>query len=149
MRKNFKKQHTLRLYGFTASQRGVALLPMVLVLFLLVMVVGVGIATISFSEGFIAATKDASDKAMVIADSGVQDALGKVIRDKSFVSAGYSLSVSGGTATITVAGSVPGTKTIISSGTLNGRTRKIQAAVSVDANGKVTYGSNWWQEVAP
>ncbi|HLC99578.1 MAG TPA: hypothetical protein VJC11_01295 [Patescibacteria group bacterium] len=132
------------------DQRGVALLPVILVLFGLVAVVGIAIAAVSVSEGLISVTKDASDEAFVIAESGVQDALMKLARDKDFTSGGgYTLSVSGGTATITVTGSVPGTKTITSTGTLNSKSRRIQAAVTVDANGKITFGLNWWQEIAP
>src|SRR3990167_6772654 len=107
------------------DRRGVALLPVILVLFGLVMVVGVAIAGISVSENTISSTKDASDEALAIAESGIQDALMKLVRDKDFTSAGYNLSVSGGTATIIVpSGAFP--KNITSSGTLNSKTRKIQ-----------------------
>ena len=79
------KQQSLRLYGltaFTASQRGVALLPMILVLFGLVAVVGIAIAGISVSENTISSTKDASDEAFIIAESGIHDALMKLSRNK-------------------------------------------------------------------
>ena len=127
------------------DRRGVALLPVILVLFGLVMVVGVAIAGISVSENTISSTKDASDEALAIAESGIQDALMKLARDKDFTSAGYNLSVSGGTATIIVpSGS---SKDITSSGTLNSKTRKIQLTVNADANGKIT--QTGWTEVAP
>ena len=127
------------------DERGVALLPMILVLFGLVMVVGVAIAGISVSENTISSTKDASDEALAIAESGIQDALMRLARDKDFTSAGYNLSVSGGTATIIVpSGS---SKDITSSGTLNSKTRKIQLTVNADANGKIT--QTGWTEVAP
>ena len=127
------------------NQRGVALLPMILVLFGLVMVVGVAIAGISVSENTISSTKDASDEALAIAESGIQDALMKLARDKDFTSAGYNLSVSGGTATIIVpSGS---SKDITSTGALNNKTRKIQLTVNADANGKITQSG--WTEVAP
>jgi len=136
---------TKRFTAVRASQRGVALLPMILVLFGLVAVVGVAIAGISVSENTISSTKDASDKALAIAESGIQDALMKLARDKDFTSAGYNLSVSGGTATIIVpSGS---SKDITSSGTLNSKTRKIQLTVNADANGKIT--QTGWTEVAP
>lgn len=144
------KQQSLQLYGFTAfaaSQRGVALLPMILVLFGLVAVVGIAIAGISVSESTISSTKDASDEALVIAESGIQDALMKIARATE--SSSYSLPVSSGTATITISGSVPGIFTITSKGTLDSKSRKIQAAVTVDENRKITYGFNWWTEVAP
>lgn len=130
-----------------SNQRGVALLPMILVLFGLVAVVGIAIAGISVSESTISSTKDASDEALVIAESGIQDALMKLSRDKAFTSAGgYNLSVSGGTATIVVpSGVFP--KNITSSGTLNSKTRKIQLTVNADANGKITQSA--WTEVAP
>jgi len=128
------------------DRRGVALLPVILVLFGLVMVVGVAIAGISVSENTISSTKDASDEALAIAESGIQDALMKLARDKDFTSVGgYNLSVSGGTATIIVpSGS---SKDITSSGTLNSKTRKIQLTVNADANGKIT--QTGWTEVAP
>ena len=127
------------------DERGVALLPVILVLFGLVMVVGVAIAGISVSENTISSTKDASDEALAIAESGIQDALMKLARDKDFTSAGYNLSVSGGTATIIVpSGS---SKDITSSADLNGKKRKIQLTVNADANGKIT--QTGWTEVAP
>ena len=128
------------------DERGVALLPMILVLFGLVMVVGVAIAGISVSENTISSTKDASDEALAIAESGIQDALMKLARDKDFTSVGgYNLSVSGGTATIIVpSGS---SKDITSTGALNNKTRKIQLTVNADANGKIT--QTGWTEVAP
>lgn len=129
------------------SQSGVALLPVILVLFGLVAVVGIAIAAVSVSEGLISVTKDASDEAFVIAESGVQDALMKLARDKDFTSAGgYTLSVSGGTATIVVpSGAFP--KTVSSTGTLNSRTRKINVVVNDAGNGKIVQTS--WSEVAP
>ncbi|TAN58383.1 hypothetical protein EPN15_01250 [Patescibacteria group bacterium] len=128
------------------DNRGVALLPMILVLFGLVMVVGVAIAGISVSENTISSTKDASDEALAIAESGIQDALMKLSRNMDFVSAGYNLSVSDGTATIIVPfGGFP--KNITSSGTLNSKTRKIQLTVNADANGKITQSG--WTEIAP
>ena len=149
------KQQSLRLYGltaFTASQRGVALLPMILVLFGLVAVVGIAIAGISVSENTISSTKDASDEAFIIAESGIHDALMKLSRNKDFTSAGYtlpaSLFASGGTATIVVPGPVGSfPKNITSTGTLNSKTRKIQLTVNADANGKITQSG--WTEVAP
>lgn len=130
-----------------SNQRGVALLPMILVLFGLVAVVGIAIAGISVSESTISSTKDASDEALVIAESGIQDALMKLLRNKDFsTSPNYTLSVSGGTATIVVpTGVFP--KNITSSGTLNSKTRKIQLTVNADANGKITQSG--WTEVAP
>jgi len=127
------------------DRRGVALLPVILVLFGLVMVVGVAIAGISVSENTISSTKDASDEALAIAESGIQDALMRLARDKDFTSAGYNLSVSGGTATIIVpSGS---SKDITSTGALNNKSRKIQLTVNADANGKIT--QTGWTEVAP
>src|SRR3989344_8944732 len=136
---------TKRFTAVRASQRGVALLPVILVLFGLVMVVGVAIAGISVSENTISSTKDASDEALAIAESGIQDALMKLARDKDFTSVGgYNLSVSGGTATIIVpSGS---SKDITSTGALNNKTRKIQLTVNADANGKITQSG--WTEVA-
>ena len=106
-------------------QQGVALLPVILVLFGLVAVVGIAIA---------------------IAESGIQDALMKLARGTE--SASYSLLVSGGTATITIS-NVSTTYTINSTGALDGKSqkRKIQVIATVDANRKITQTS--WQEIAP
>ena len=127
-------------------QQGVALLPVILVLFGLVAVVGIAIAGISVSESTISSTKDASDEASVIAESGIQDALMKLARGTE--SASYSLLVSGGTATITIS-NVSTTYTINSTGALDGKSqkRKIQVIATVDANRKITQTS--WQEIAP
>ena len=142
---NFKHQ-ILNTRYLILNQQGVALLPMILVLFGLVAVVGIAIAGISVSESTISSTKDASDEALVIAESGIQDALMKLARGTE--SASYSLLVSGGTATITIS-NVSTTYTINSTGTLDGKSqkRKIQVIATVDANRKITQTS--WQEIAP
>ena len=142
---NFKHQ-ILNTRYLILNQQGVALLPVILVLFGLVMVVGVAIAGISVSESAISSTKDASDEALVIAESGIQDALMKLARGTE--SASYSLPVSGGTATITIS-NVSETYTINSTGALDGKSqkRKIQVIATVDANRKITQSG--WTEVAP
>lgn len=143
--KRFRMSSALVPHEFS-DRKGVALLPVILVLFGLVMVVGIAIAAISVSENTISSTKDASDKAFVIAESGIQDALMKLTRDSSYTVTNGSLSISGGTATINVpSGGFP--KNITSAGTINSKTRKIQLTVNADGNGKITQSS--WQEVAP
>jgi type II secretory pathway component PulK len=68
--------------------------------------------------------------AMNIAESGIDNAILRLTRDRSYT--GETLTVGSGTATITVSGTT--TATITSVGQVNGFKRRVQAVVSVTTN---------------
>lgn len=112
-----------------------------LVLLLIFMVVAVMITTASVA--MIVVNNKATDKvyqgttALDISESGAENAIIKLLRDPSF--SGETITVGQGQAVITVIGTNP--KTIVSKGTLNNFTRKIQ--VIVDMTNNIATVSSW------
>ncbi len=91
----------------------------------------------------------ASEKAEAVATAGVNDAFLRLVRNTSFTSAGYSVTVPNGTATVSVtqgSGSAAGLDTVFSAATVSGRTRKINAVFGISSStGQVVSIS--WQDV--
>ncbi len=75
-----------------------------------------------------------------VAESGGETAMLKLLRDRSYT--GETLTVNGGTATITITGST--VKTITSKGTLGNFTRTIQA--TVDTSNNVLTVTSWKEQ---
>lgn len=75
-----------------------------------------------------------------IAESGAENAIIKLIRDRNYI--GEELDIGDGQAEITVTGTNP--KTIVSVGTLNDFSRTIQVIITI-TNGAVTVTS--WKEL--
>ena len=65
-----------------------------------------------------------------VAESGAETAMLKLLRNPNYT--GETLTVNGGTATITITGTNP--KTVVSEGALNNFTRKVQAIVDTSNN---------------
>ncbi len=78
---------------------------------------------------------DQGTQSYYIAESGIEDAILKLIRNPSYTSSGYTISVGGGTATVKVSGGYA-----TSSGMLANTVRKIQVQ-TVYNNGVVTISS--------
>ncbi len=111
-----------------------------LISFVAVAIVVISTALINTYTNTIAATKtQTGDIALSIAESGIENALLRILRDSSYT--GETLAIGSGSATITVTGSTA--KTIISTGTFGTFKRKIQAIAS-DSAGILTVTS--WQE---
>ncbi len=91
----------------------------------------------------------ASEKAEAVATAGVNDAFLRLVRNTSFTSGGYSVTVPNGTATVSVmqgSGSAAGLDTVFSAATVSGRTRKINAVFGISSStGQVVSIS--WQDV--
>lgn len=80
-----------------------------------------------------------ANQALSIAQSGVQDAVIQLTRNKDFSSAGYcvpDLACGAGTATVSVTQS-SGQATIISYAVSNNRQRRIKAVASISSTGQV------------
>jgi len=131
---------------------GVAALSTVLGLALIISVAAIAVGLISFFEIQIALSQIKSQEAYLAAQSGAQDALMKIARDKSFTAASpYSLTIGANTAAVTVTDvdtlNAPGKKQIVSTGTASNRKRRIQVDLVADTvSGAVTIIS--WKEVA-
>jgi uncharacterized protein (UPF0333 family) len=95
-------------------------------------VVAAGILFAFFVSSFIDSGYglQASYAAEAMAASGVEDALLQLSRNGSFTSTGYTVSMGGSAATVTVSTSTPGLITILSVATISLRTRKITAVAS-------------------
>lgn len=90
----------------------------------------------------------ASDRASAVATAGVNDAFLRLIRQNSFSSGGYVVTVPVGSATVSVTQNSPvaGEATVFSAAIVSGRTRKISAVFSINSStGRVSPVS--WQDV--
>ena len=82
------------------------------------------------------------ERSLMVAESGAENAILRLLRDPSYSGEASPLSIGPGSATITVAGSSP--ITITSTGVVGNMVRKVQVEVSIVA-GKVTVTN--WQEI--
>ncbi len=125
------------------KNRGIAALPTLLLVGGII--TGISIALTASVYLYINSTSGAnlSLKALSVAKSGVYDGLMKVVRDKSLISANYTLNIGNQTATITICrdsaecgGS--GKFKIDSIGTAFTRRKKMEAIVAVDPDTGIT-----------
>ena len=113
---------------------------------LVVSTLAVALALIAFLEGLIGYGQSKANQAYFVAESGVNDALMILARDKAFTSAGYTLLVGPGTTTITVS-TASQESTITSIGTVENRKKKLEVKASVDSyTGAIRIIS--WKEVS-
>lgn len=120
-----------------------------------VLIVGGVMIVIAAAVAIIAATfvdsgygLQASDRAESIATAGVNDAFLRLVRVSSFSSSSYMVTVPEGSATVAVTQGSPlaGEATVLSSATVGGRTRKINAVFGVSSStGQVVLVL--WQDV--
>lgn len=110
-------------------ERGIAALPTVIVIGTLVLLIVVALISSGMIENAISFGHSQSQEAYVVAELGAQDAIMRIARNKDFESAGYQITVSNGTANITVSGVT--TKTIVSAGTVSNKTRTLQVVANV------------------
>ena len=95
-------------------------------------------ALASFISNAVSNTKSQlGDTSYYVAESGLENAIIRVMRDTTYT--GETLTVGSGTATIVVTGTNP--KTVVSTGTINTFSRKIQVQLTY-TNGVYTI-SNW------
>ena len=90
----------------------------------------------------------ASNQAESVATAGVNDAFIQLVRDTSFSSTAYTVTVPNGSATVIVTQNSPAapTASVLSTATVSGRTRKISAAFSINSTtGQVVLVA--WQDV--
>jgi len=130
------------------ESRGVAALTTILGIGLVVTLMGIALGFLAFFEGAIGFSLSKSQEAYLVAQSGVADALMRLARDKDFSSAGYTVSVGNGSATVVVTRNTPtiGQDLITATGDVQGRKRKLEVKAAVDGtSGQITILS--WREI--
>jgi hypothetical protein len=128
-----------------APKKGQAFLSTILIIGGIMIVIGATVAALAAAFIDSGYGLQAADQAESVATAGVNDAFIRLDRNSAFSSGGYVVTVPGGSATVSV---TPGTglATVLSSATVNGRTRKISAIFSIGVStGQVALTS--WQDV--
>lgn len=132
------------------KNKGIAALPVLILLTLIILLVGIAVSGVGFIESALALDQTQSREAYYIAEMGVNDALVKLTRNKDFISIGYCLNNACNTdryASITVAGT--NVKTITSDGFVKNKQRRIQVTtqdVQIN-NGKIIINAGDWKEL--
>jgi len=128
------------------DSRGFIELPVIMIFALIILTIGLGLLGGRFIENIMSFTSVQSQKNFYLSESGIQDGLLKVARDKDATSDSYTPPIITGNETLNVSISGDSTKTITSSASDGKRYRDIQETISVDEDGKVTFSN--WQETA-
>ena len=131
--------------------QGMAALTTVTIIALIVLIAGIGISQTGFIENALTSGEKESREAFYAAETGIHDALIRIIRNKdcnngvSPLCSSYSFSVDNASVNVTVSGAST-QKTITAVGTEKNKIRTIQAIASIDtATNKVSITS--WSEV--
>lgn len=134
------------------KNKGIAALPVLILLTLIILLVGIAVSGVGFIEGALALDQTQSREAYYIAEMGINDALMKLARDKNFVyaSPGYCLNNACNTdryANITVTGT--DVKIITSDGFVKNKQRRIQVTTQniQTNNGKIIINAGDWKEL--
>jgi len=115
------------------SRQGVAALITVLSLGGLIFTISMGSALISFwANQNIKSIRD-SNKAYYAAQSGLQDALIKLERNKDYTSSGFNLSINGTNDVLATVSFASNQATITSTSTLSQINKKLQTVVDINA----------------
>jgi hypothetical protein len=135
----------------TSSEKnaaGQAFLSTVLVISGVMIVIAAAVAVLAATFTDSGYGLQASNRAESVATAGVNDAYLRLVRSSLFSSGGYTVTVPEGSATVSVTQGSPrtGEATVLSSATVGGRTRKINAVFGISSStGQVI--SILWQDV--
>lgn len=133
------------------NEKGAMALSSVLALSLILLALGMAMAFSGFVQSDIAFNQDKAAVAFYIAEAGAKDAMQKVVRNKNYNNAGYTLSLANGSANVVVSKDIPAAERteILSTGTAGANTKKIRVVLNTDTdnddNGRVTIAS--WEEM--
>lgn len=131
------------------NEKGVMALSSILALSLILLALGMAMAYSGFMQNDIVSNQDKAAAAFYAAESGAKDAMQKVVRNKNYSNAGYTLAVAGGTATVAVNKTSDIRTEILSTGVVGVNTKKIRVMLNTDAdnngNGRITIET--WEEV--
>ena len=148
------------------NKKGIAALPVIMVLGMLTLAIAVGVTSVAFSEVMISQGSSQSTKALSYAEAGARDALWKIAHNKNyscvstdcytidFVTSGCSAGT--GCAKVSVssaAGDTANPKVITSKGVVGVNSRTLQVSVVLDSgtnDSTLQYGlitSTTWNEL--
>jgi hypothetical protein len=130
-----KKKQTI-----TGKNNGQAAISTMLIIGGLISLIALTLIIIIFSYTSSSYGFQHSQRALAVANAGVDDALIKLIRDRSFENqTGYTVQVDNNTATVQVIQNSPqsGNVTIISTATVSNYKSRVRVVVSVDSNGEI------------
>jgi len=126
--------------------RGVATIPIVLILGVLALAIALGVATLSYNDSTISQSSNQSSRALFYAEAGARDALTKIARDKTytcasadcylvdFISNGCTNNTDCAKVTVSSgAGTTGDPKIITSKGIMKSSTRTMQVSVTLDS----------------
>lgn len=140
-----------------SSQKGVAILPTVMILGIMSLLVTVSVTTLSFTELFVSQGSGQSARAHFYAESGVRDALIKIARDKTYSCptvdcyevdfSANGCSTLSDCAKITVDGTDTA-KVVTSKGIMKSSIRTLEANVVLDSDGAIT-NTTWTELTSP
>lgn len=134
------------------SEKGAAALVSILAILMILLSLGMAMAFSEYIQSDTVTNQNRAARAFYAAEAGIKDATQKITRNKNYDSAGYNLQVENNSAYIIVSilssptQSAPGQTQITSAGKSENNTKKIEATVDVDINGKVTF--NNWKELS-
>mgnify|MGYP001579548336 CR=1 FL=1 len=128
--------------------RGIAALLAIVGVAALVLLIATSLSLSNFLENDASSARAKHREAFFVAEAGVHDAISRITRNKDYTGTydetTFPIVASPDTLDITVTGT--STKTITAIAVVKSRTGKIQATVTVDANGLVTITG--WQELS-
>ena len=135
------------------NNNGLASLPTVIALAALILTVGVSVGAVAFSENLAALKASQSPRALFFAESGAQDALQKIVRNKNFTTSTYQIEFAtngctnyDGCAIISVGATANG-RSVTSTGQYKTSIRKINVQITWDADSHGEISSQTWREV--
>lgn len=127
-------------------EKGIVDLSLIIIFAAIILAIGITLLGGGFIENIMSLTSVKSQKIFYLSESGIQDGLIKVTRNKNVTSDGFSPPITEEDETLNVSISGTDTKTITSSANDGKRYRDIQTTILVDEDGKVTFSN--WQETA-
>ena len=130
----------MRLFNLKA-QTGIAGILIIVSIALFVFAISVYLAVQSNTSIFAGQFESQADKAQFLAESGIQDGILKVARNKNY-SGSYTLTESDGTIDISITQGTPviirATSTVSKSSSVVKRAMKAELTLDTDGNGKIT-----------
>lgn len=132
------------------KESGVAALPTVLVIALIILLAGIGVIGTGLVENALTSGENESRQALYTAETGIHDAIERLVRDKDCNNGGvpscasYSFPVGEASVSITITGA-SSPKTIVATGTRKNKIRRVQVIVGISINNKITVSS--WSEL--
>jgi Tfp pilus assembly protein PilX len=118
------------LADFKKNRKGFAALYITLLIMMIIFSIGASITFLVLGQQKIAQNIVKSTQAYYTAESGIEDALLR-LSNKMAWSSPYNFTVGSGTANVSISELIGGTRTIISSGNIENRIRKVQAIYEI------------------